>query len=254
MTLIKNSIPILEYDTEEKAVLMPGERWNYEFTERVVMLFMKPEIEDYVASHECEILGEFVSVTKNFKVYKTVHKGKKITFCQVPLGGAGAVQIMEQLIKGGAKKIIAVGCCGALVEDSEGDYFIPTTALRHEGTSYHYMPPSREVQLDEEAILAIEKALIKNARPYRKCKTWTTDGFYRETKEMILYRKEEGYSVVEMECASMAACAKMRGVIFGQLLFTADSLVNIEDHDGRNWGNEHFAYAMMLGFDAILEV
>lgn len=254
MALIKNEIPILEYDTEEQAVLMPGERWNYEFTENVVMLFMEPEIDDYVASHDCEVVGEFVSVTKNFIVYKTVHKGEEITFCQAPLGGAGAVQIMEQLIKGGAKKIIAAGCCGSLVEDTEGDYFIPTAALRQEGTSYHYLPPAREVLLDEEAILAIEKALIKNKMPYRKCKTWTTDGFYRETKEMIRYRKEEGYSVVEMECASMAACAKIRKVVFGQLLFTADSLADTENHDGRNWGNDHFAYAMMLAFDAALEV
>lgn len=254
MALIKNEIPILEYDTEEQAVLMPGERWDYAFTEKVVMLFMEPEIDEYVASHECEVVGEFVSVTKTFFVYKTVHNGEEITFCQVPLGGAGAVQIMEQLIKGGAKKIIAAGCCGSLVEDTEGDYFIPTAALRQEGTSYHYLPPAREVLLDEEVILAIEKALIKNKMPYRKCKTWTTDGFYRETKEMVRYRKEEGYSVVEMECASMAACAKMRNVIFGQLLFTADSLADTENHDGRNWGNDHFAYAMMLAFDAALEV
>lgn len=254
MALIKNEIPILEYDTEEQAVLMPGERWDYAFTEKVVMLFMEPEIDEYVASHECEVVGEFVSVTKTFFVYKTVHNGEEITFCQSPLGGAGAVQIMEQLIKGGAKKIIAAGCCGSLVEDTEGDYFIPTAALRQEGTSYHYLPPAREVLLDEEVILAIEKALIKNKMPYRKCKTWTTDGFYRETKEMVRYRKEEGYSVVEMECASMAACAKMRNVIFGQLLFTADSLADTENHDGRNWGNDHFAYAMMLAFDAALEV
>jgi uridine phosphorylase len=187
-------------------------------------------------------------------VYKTVHKGVPITFCQAPLGGAGAVQVMEQLIKGGAKKIIAAGCCGSLVEDTEGDYFIPTSALRQEGTSYHYLPPSREVKLDEKAVEAIERVLIKNNRLYRKCKTWTTDGFYRETKEMILYRKEEGCSVVEMECASMAACAKVRNVVFGQLLFTADSLADIDSHDGRNWGNEHFAYAMTLAFDAVLEV
>ena len=116
------------------------------------------------------------------------------------------------------------------------------------------MPPSREVKLDEKAVEAIERVLIKNNRPYRKCKTWTTDGFYRETKEMILYRKEEGCSVVEMECASMAACANMRNVVFGQLLFTADSLADIYSHDGRNWGNEHFAYAMTLAFDAVLEV
>ena len=53
-----------------------------------------------------------------------------------------------------------------------------------------------------------------------------------------------------MECASMAACAKMRGVTFGQLLFTADSLANVEKHDGRNWGNGTFAAAMELALDA----
>ena len=62
MALIKNEIPILEYDTEEhavdrksvvqgKSVLMPGERWNYEFTEKAVMLFMEPEIDEYVINH-----------------------------------------------------------------------------------------------------------------------------------------------------------------------------------------------------------
>jgi len=59
------------------------------------------------------------------------------------------------LIKGGAEEIIAAGCCGSLVEDIEGDYFIPTTALRQEGTSYHYLPPSREVEIDEEVVDAI---------------------------------------------------------------------------------------------------
>lgn len=254
MALIKNEIPILEYDTEQQAVLMPGHGQDYKFTKKAVMLFMESEIDEYLASHSCEIVGEFESVTKIFSVYKTVHEGRKITFCQAPLGGAGAVQIMEQLIAGGAKEIIAAGCCGSLIEDTEGDFFIPTKALRQEGTSYHYLPPSREVEINDKAIKAIEMALKKNNKPYRKCKTWTTDGFYRETKEMVLYRKEEGYSVVEMECASLAACAKMRGITFGQLLFTADSLADVEEHNERNWGNKHFAYAMKLAFDAIVEM
>lgn len=46
----------------------------------------------------------------------------------------------------------------------------------------------------------------------------------------------------------------MRKVVFGQLLFTADSLADIDSHDGRNWGDKHFAYAMTLAFDAVLEV
>ena len=92
---------------------------------------------------------------------------------------------MEQLIAGGVKEIIAARCCGALVEDAEGSFFVPTAALRQEGTSYHYLPPSREIELDAVPIKAICRALENSGLSYRTCKTRTTDGFYRETKEMV---------------------------------------------------------------------
>lgn len=141
-----------------------------------------------------------------------------------------------------------------MITDNEGDFYIPVSALRQEGTSYHYLPPSREVPLNENAVNAIAKVLDHRGFHYRKCKTWTTDGFYRETKEMVEYRKAEGCSVVEMECASLAACAQFRNIIFGQLLFTADSLANTEAHDNRNWGDRYFDLAMDLAMDAASEV
>ena len=155
MALIKNEIPILEYDTEKKAIIMPGHGWDYKFTKKAVMLFMEEEIDNYVSSHDCEVVGEFESITKKFPVYKIVHNGEKIVFCQAPLGGAAATHIMDQLIGGGAREIIATGCCGSLIDDTEGDFFIPTAALRQEGASYHYLPPAREVEMNDRAIQAI---------------------------------------------------------------------------------------------------
>lgn len=254
MGLIKNDIPILEYDTNDKAIIMPGHSTDFHFPERAVMLFMDSEIEDYAVANECEIIGQFITITKLFSVYKTVHNGVELAICQAPLGGSAAAQIMEQLIAGGVKKVVAAGCCGALVADNEGDFYIPASALRQEGTSYHYLPPSREVKINQSAINAIENILCKHKYNYQKCKTWTTDGFYRETKEMVEYRKAEGYSVVEMECASLAACAEFRNIVFGQLLFTADSLANIESYDTRNWGNDTFVLAMKLAMDAAAEI
>lgn len=251
MAVFKNEIPILEFDTAQNAVIMPGHHSDYNFPKKAVMLFMEPEIEDFIAENECETIGKFVSVTKEFYVYKTKINHIDIAFVQAPLGGAGAVQIMEQLIAGGVQEIIAAGCCGALVEDTEGSFYIPVAALRQEGTSYHYLPPSREIKLDPVPIKAICKVLEKAGLSYKTCKTWTTDGFYRETKEMVLYRKSEGYSVVEMECASMAACAKMRGILFGQVLFTADSLADIEAHNIRNWGNDFFVASMRIAMEAV---
>ena len=254
MAVFKNEIPILEFDTEQSAVIMPGHHSDHNFPRKAVMLFMESEIDDFVAEKECEMVGKFVSITKEFCVYKTKINGVDIVFVQAPLGGAGAVQIMEQLIAGGVEEIIAAGCCGALVEDTEGSFFVPTAALRQEGTSYHYLPPSREIELDAVAIKAICSVLENAGLSYRICKTWTTDGFYRETKEMVQYRRSEGYSVVEMECASMAACAKMRGVLFGQVLFTADSLADVDAYDIRNWGNDFLAAAMKIAMEAITEM
>lgn len=253
MALVKHDIPILEYDTDTQAVLMPRKTGIF-FPDTAVLLFMGKEVDAYVKEHTCEILGNFETVSQIFYFYKTVYCGKELLICKMPVGGSGAASLMDQLIADGVKKVIAAGCCGALVKDSEGDFFVPTAALRQEGTSYHYLPPSREVELDTAMIGAIEKALERNGVKYRKCKTWTTDGFYRETKAMVQHRREEGYSVVEMECASLAACAKMRNVSFGQLLFTADSLANVDHYDMRNWAGNTFEIAMKLALEAAVEV
>ncbi|WP_146212341.1 hypothetical protein [Lachnotalea glycerini] len=52
MALIKNEIPILEYDTDSQAVIMPRHHLDYKFCEKAVMLFMESEIEDFVKTHE----------------------------------------------------------------------------------------------------------------------------------------------------------------------------------------------------------
>ncbi|WP_022753610.1 phosphoglycerate transporter [Butyrivibrio fibrisolvens] len=81
--------------------------------------------------------------------------------------------------------------------------------------------------------------------------TCTTDGFFRETKDMVRYRLEEGCSVVEMECAALAACCRKRGAKFGQFLFTADSLANVHGYDARSFGTGPHEKALLLGLDVL---
>ncbi len=89
--------------------------------------------------------------------------------------------------------------------------------------------------MDAEVIETIKHVLAAHTTPFVACKTWTTDAFYRETPDMITYRKEEGCSVVEMECATMAAVARFRGVHFGQLLYSGDILTDYANYDERDW-------------------
>lgn len=182
-----------------------------------------------------------------------IYKGEEICFCQAPCGAAAATQILDFLISYGVKYIIACGSCGALEDIDENEMLIPTEALRDEGTSYHYIEPSRTIKISPIAIEAIKKAAeIWNIK-FEECKTWTTDGFYRETKQMVEYRKQEGCTVVDMECSALAACSEFRGAIFGQILFTADILTNPELYDERDWGKSSFENVFMLSLEALIQ-
>ncbi|EOU2475602.1 nucleoside phosphorylase [Campylobacter coli] len=173
---------------------------------------------------------------------------------QTPVGSAAAVQVLEYLIAAGVTKIISVGSCGVLEDIPENRFLIPVSALRDEGTSYHYLPPSREVEISKAGINAIESALSQKNIPYWEVKTWTTDGFYRETVEMVQYRKEEGCQVVEMECSALAACAKFRKVTWAMLLFSADTLADPHKYQEREWGKTSISIALELALDAVLSV
>lgn len=130
-------------------------------------------------------------------------------------------------------------------------FLVPTKALREEGTSYHYVAPSRYIAINPIMLRLIEQTLLANGLAYQEVITWSTDGFYRETKEKVAYRREEGCSVVEMECSALAAVAQLRKVLWGQLLFTADTLADIEAYDQRNWGADSFTFALNLCLEVL---
>ena len=179
------------------------------------------------------------------------YKGEKVCLAQAPVGSAPAAQFMDWLIGYGVEQIISTGTCGVLADIEENAFLVPVRALRDEGASYHYVAPSRYMEMQIEAISAIEQVLEQLGIPYEEVMTWSTDGFYRETAEKVAYRKEEGCAVVEMECAALVAVAQLRGVVWGQLLFTADSLADLENYDSRDWGSEAFDKALELCLEIV---
>lgn len=254
MSLSKNQLPILDYDDSQKAVIMPDHEKLSRLPEYAAFPFLGDQVEHFANERQLKRISSFDCITKTFPIYQLDYRGKSIALCQAPLGSAAATMILDFLIGYGAKKITSAGSCGALIPLEENQFLIPTEALRCEGASYHYLPPSPTVKANQTAVQAIEKAMKQHNIPYLHCKTWSTDGFFRETKEMVEYRKAEGYSVVEMECAGLMACAEFRAVTFGQLLFTADSLANVEQHQERNWGSASIPLALQLCLDAVVEL
>ena len=250
MAIQKNSWPILEYDPESPEIIKADHSIEgLRLPEKCVYPFLGDIVEVFAAAQGASCVAALHTVTRDYPIYVVPYKGEKITLCMAPLGASAAAQSLDSLIACGVKKIVSAGSCGALEKLPENTFLIPKKALRDEGTSYHYLPPSRYVETDSEIIQAIERVLERKRVPFKECMTWTTDGFFRETKDMTAYRKEEGCYVVEMECAALAACAKKRGVRFGQLLFTADTLADPESYDAREWGADSFEKAMKLLFE-----
>ena len=251
----KHEIPILEFDDNPQAVIMPThEDLDLNLPARCVYAFLEEEIERYANAVGADKVGEFVSATKTYPIFVMTYNGEDICLAQAPVGSAAAAQFLDWLIGYGVKQIISTGTCGVLVDMPENVFLIPTRALRDEGASYHYVAPSRYIEVNRRALTAIETVLRQASIPYQEVMTWSTDGFYRETPDKVAYRIEEGCSVVEMECAALAAVAKLRGAIWGLLLFTADSLVDIDNYDQRNWGAEAFDKALELCLDIAVQM
>ena len=245
-------LPILEYDDAQSAVFMPThEKLGISLPKKAVFAFLGDTVDNYALSHGAIKVSEFLSATKLYPIYIIPHGGEEICLCQAPVGAAPATQILDWLIGYGVRQIISSGSCGVLADMPENTFLLPTRALRDEGTSYHYLPPSRYVDLNADFIGRVKKALEDMDFPYAECTTWTTDGFFRETRDMVLYRKSEGCEVVEMECSALAACAEFRGAEFSLLLFTGDTLANVDVYDEREWGKSSHEKALRVCLDVI---
>ena len=161
-------------------------------------------------------------------IYKLNYKGTELAFYHTLLGGAASAALLEEVLAKGAQKVLFFGSCGSLDQAlTAGRLIVPTAAYRDEGASYHYAPASDFIEIPTADRLAGVFDAI--SVPYVKTKTWTTDAFYRETRDNVRSRKAMGCSTVEMECASVMAVGQFRKKEIYQFLYAADCL------DGADW-------------------
>lgn len=107
---------------------------------------------------------------------------------------------------------------------ADGKIIVPSSAVRDEGTSYHYIPGSEEISADDPSNSIAVPYLEKHNIPYTVGKIWTTDAIYQETPEAIAERKKQGCIAVEMECSASLAVAKFRNIPIIQFFYGADNL------------------------------
>ena len=184
-----------------------------------------------------EEIARFSCANMEFPIYKTNFNGKPIALFIADVGAPSCVGALEDAFEMGIEKVVMFGNCGVL--DSSIDdcsIIIPTSAVRDEGTSYHYAPPSDEIKVNPKYMPEFLEILERHGCSYTIGKTWTTDAFYRETRKKVEARKALGCVCVEMECSAVAALAQFRGKEVFQFFYAGDNL-DAEKWDCRSLSN-----------------
>ena len=233
---------LTQFDENKVAMFNPDtlHEKNPNFPKACVSFFSYKLIEEFVKHYNPEIIGYFgTSVMPFLPIYKINYKGVDVAVVQAMVGEPLQVANFDELIGMGIKEFVLIGSCGCLAQNiEENSLIVPNCALRDEGTSFHYEPASDEIKLETEAVAVIENTLKSLKLNFLRGKTWTTDAIFRETKQKVELRRNQGAITVDMECAGMAACAKFRGVHFAQFFYGVDDLSK-EDYNVRGLLDDH---------------
>lgn len=136
--------------------------------------------------------------------------GRTIGVVGSVVGASYAVLVAEQLFVSGCRLLISVTSAGQIVPAGPPPYFVLIErALRDEGTSHHYLPPSAYVSLSS-AMKKLGSHLLGESPRVIAGGVWTTDAPFRETATAVDFARSEGLLAVEMEAAALYALAQAK--------------------------------------------
>jgi uridine phosphorylase len=142
--------------------------------------------------------------------------GEALTVQATGMGGPSAAIVTEELIALGARRLVRIGTCGALLDDlGFGELVAAQAVLSADGAS---------TALGADGTLAsdprlLERLLAAGARP---ATVVSTDLFYDPREDEARGWVERGASVVEMEAATILQVAARHGVAAACVLAVTD--------------------------------
>ena len=217
---------IHSYDDRSEPLFGPGDFYGPQrhFCDVCILTFshvILSEMKHLFPLHESAVMG---AANGGIPIYTFLCGGRTVGFCLTGIGstqaGTNAIEINWLT---GATKFIMFGSAGSLNRAATaGKYVLPTEAYRDEGFSYHYAPPTDYIRIRNAPFL--EAFFREKGLPYVTGRVWTTDAFYRETRDQTAARQREGCLAVEMELAGVQAVCDYHGFELYDFLVTGDVL------------------------------
>lgn len=219
-----------EFDPTETAIINPTDvQKPIKYIPKIAIacypLKIYKTIIDRYGKDGCEVISTIKTSNGIQLVYKITYRDRCFVLALAYVGASPSVGLLEELFAMGVETVVVFGTCGVLDRTIERNtIIIPTSAVRCEGTSYHYVEPSDEIEVNAGYVDKLENLLVKMNLEHVKGKVWTTDAFYRETRKKADEHRKQGCICVDMECSANAAVAKFRKKRLIQFLYATDSL------------------------------
>ena len=142
-----------EFDPCRQAVIEPEMVVSKvdNFPEVTVSCFSRHLFEKVLSLFSPKKIAELHIASGISPVYEIEYRGRRIAVFQSYVGEPACVGMYEDLIAIGSKRLILLGNCGVLDKNIQDcGIVIPTAAIRDEGTSYHYAPPSDVIEVNHK--------------------------------------------------------------------------------------------------------
>ena len=220
-----------EFDKSPRAVINPTDLMPPVpgMPKVLVSCFAGVTFERMVALLNAQLIAASQTAKMTYPIYRAEAEDVPIALQMAGVGACVRGQLGGVLCHG-VETAVLFGNCGVLDRDiADCSIILLTSALRDEGTSFHYVPPSEEIEVNLRYRDLFLSVLAEHGVPCTMGKTWTADAFYRETPEKVRRRREQGCVCVEMEASAAAALARFRGKEAFIFFYAGDSL------DGDGW-------------------
>lgn len=233
MTGNAHELPLL-WDTSAEASAFDPEHW-FEYCERITgrprprlprlaIQTVIPTHFDLVCARYGAVADDFTLADHPFAVFR--HAGLDMVIARSAKGSYAAGGL-DELIALGARHIVFLGGSGTISHEVEvDDLFIPTRALRDEGVSLHYLPPSRYAYPSSRLTEALLEVSRGAAVPVKTGPMWTITAHFRQALPRLAAFRAEGCLVVNNEASSAFAVGQARGVEVAALLNVGDTLAD----------------------------
>ena len=217
----------MKYYDNQKAVINPSDfvKKIDGMPEIAIACYSHVLFNKIIEKYQGEVIGELDYTDTVKKIYRIEYKGNKYAIFMMSVGAPAAATCIEDIHAIGCNKFIVFGNCGVLDKNIEDlAIIIPTNAIRDEGLSSHYLEYNKTIKLNEKYGSLLKDILNQKNYSFIEGTTWTTDAFYRETKDKVADMKSLGVICVEMEAAALQAVCDFRNIDLITFFYAADNL------------------------------